>query len=167
MTVAIPPETKRARRRRQARRADPRVLANFRSLRARIGGLKRALVEVTAQRDKERARVRELEEQLRARPRAAASDENLAAFLADLEHSADCTDVCERCEGVMRDLAALPDYLRAPREIAGELESGRLLMRAAELLVARPSMETRALVSSVIRAVVAGDRRRARRALDA
>jgi hypothetical protein len=139
----------RARVRRSARRAagerlegygvtDPRADPEWRALRARLGGLDRALREVQSQRDDARGRVRELELEraaLRRREGATYSPE-IAALRADLMHAADCAvPDCARCAMATRRLEDTRPRYVDEAELAEALERWRALEVASMALV--------------------------------
>ncbi len=106
---------------------------DFRELRARVGGLQRAIKEAHEQRDRAEAEMHQLRRSQRLEANA-----SLVGLLADLDHATDCVDVdCRRCLEISRKIdAAHPEYL-AEQALAEQLEAAKVLRTAgAELLAA-------------------------------
>lgn len=115
-------------------RADP----EWRQLRARLGGLDRAMREIQGQRDDARARVLELERERAAlrRREAAAYSPEIAALRADLIHAADCAAPdCARCAMATRRLEDTRPRYVDEAELAEALERWRALEVASIALV--------------------------------
>ena len=148
---------------------DPRKDPEWRSLRARVGGLQRALEEVQEQRDAARAAQAALEKEARRQSRLGVSPD-VVALGADLAHRADCLDPeCDRCLAIVQRIEEeRPRYARED-EIVERIERGALLESAARLLLraqgARDVGARRraALAAHAMRAIVDGDRSAAAR----
>lgn len=104
----------------------------WRSLRARAGGLERALREVQAQRDDARAQLAAI---LESRQATRAPSE--VALRDDLTHAADCCDPsCARCEAILHRLdVGRPAYSTAD-ELEQRLRAADWTQRAGAALVA-------------------------------
>ncbi len=108
----------------------------WRQLRARVGGLERAIAEVQQQRDTARARVRELEAEKYKQSRLDVDPEVVALRLA-LEHAFACADSdCDTCrEGYREIKAARPRYEREA-ELVEALNGARIVFGAGAVLLA-------------------------------
>jgi hypothetical protein len=118
----------------------------WRKMRARLGGYERAMREVQEQRDEAKREAEALR-----RKRRLDADPALVGLLADLAHSADCTDhPCERCEATIRKVeAARADYA-TEGEIVERLEHADALVRAGAELLA--SLQDRGIGAAMRRA---------------
>lgn len=106
---------------------DPR----FRKWRAELGGVKRALKEVTGQRDAAKAEADSLRKGRRLN-----ADPALVALLVDLDHAVDCAaPSCGRCYKIGRKVeAARADYA-TEAEIVDRIERAEALVVAGTELV--------------------------------
>lgn len=128
----------------------------WRSLRAQLGGVRRALAEVQQQRDDARARLHVLEaEQHRTAWRYAASPE-IVALRRDLLHAADCGDPdCERCAEALFQLEADGPRYADVDELIARLDRGEVVEQASVALV------------EALRGGRVGDRQRVQQAMGA
>lgn len=104
---------------------------DFRELRARVGGLQRAIKEAMAERDAAAAEAQELR-----RARRLEANASLVGLLVDLEHATDCVDVdCERCLEIGRKVETARPEWTAEAEIVERLQHADALRAAGQALL--------------------------------
>jgi hypothetical protein len=115
----------------------------WRELRARIGGLKRAMNDAIRRREAAEAELERIGTNVYADRTAEAklgANAEIAALLADLEHTARCTSkpACRRCIGIVERLGVDRSRYVKATEVAGALDKAAALRDAAtELLAAQ------------------------------
>lgn len=176
--VAVVVEVRRARRRAPVSEVAPRDSlgrpqkpAEWRRLRAQVGGLERAMREVMAQRDEAREALRRYEEAKASSAWTKAADPELVAIKADLMHAADCGHpTCRRCERILFRLESERPRYADEREVVAELELGRVLTvacgRLLEAMSSTQAVGKRERIGAAcgaMRAALGGDIEAARR----
>lgn len=114
----------------------PAQSKEWRQLRARIGGVQRALREVQAQRDAAQAQLADLHRQARQH-RHDATDPSMTRLLADLRHCVDCLDPdCGRCHQVQRRIDDRAEQYATETEVAALIERSQGVVAAARAVLA-------------------------------
>jgi hypothetical protein len=136
----------------------------WREMRARVGGLQRAIIEVQEQRDAAKAEADALR-----RGRRLEANAPLVGLLEDLTHATDCPVplTCKRCEAIARRVEERRAEYVAETEIVERLErAGAIEAAGTELLDAVRdrsvgAMQRRAAAAAALARAVNGDELRA------